>query len=382
MDDNRLKQQKSLQHKCPNCGATLRFDPASGSLLCNHCGGKVQFDQSVDVQERDFSDLATFSRWDDGDVATYRCYNCGAVTVAPRTALATTCPYCNSPVVIDDKTGSLVKPDSLIPFQLTAKQAAQQLSRWRKRRLFAPNKFRKHTREDSVKGVFVPAWTFDATTTSSYNGTVGIRKTRTVRRNGKTYTESYIDWVPVSGVIDNTFDDVFIRANGNIPEKYFRALQPFPKQNYRVYSNEFLAGYIADHYTLEPLDAFSQAKMQMEQKIRRDILWRYGADVEGTLNVEMRFLSKSFKYMMVPVYVAATKYNKKVYNQYVSGIFSDDKQHSKVCGKAPVSPWKVLLTVLAGIAVIAGIVLLYNYLGDSNPADIWEDFPEWYSFLK
>lgn len=86
--------------------------------------------------------------------------------------------------------------------------------------------------------------------------------------------------------------------------------------------------------------------------------------------------------MMVPVYVAATKYNKKVYNQYVSGIFSDDKQHSKVCGKAPVSPWKVLLTVLAGIAVIAGIVLLYNYLGDSNPADIWEDFPEWYSFLK
>ena len=149
-----------------------------------------------------------------------------------------------------------------------------------------------------------------------------------------------------------------------------------------MYSNEFLAGYIADHYTLEPLDAFSQAKMQMEQKIRRDILWRYGADVEGTLNVEMRFLSKSFKYMMVPVYVAATKYNKKVYNQYVSGIFSDDKQHSKVCGKAPVSPWKVLLTVLAGIAVIAGIVLLYNYLGDSNPADIWEDFPEWYSFLK
>ena len=82
--------------------------------------------------------------------------------------------------------------------------------------------------------------------------------------------------------------------------------------------------------------------------------------MEGTLNVEMRFLSKSFKYMMVPVYVAATKYNKKVYNQYVSGIFSDDKQHSKVCGKAPVSPWKVLLTVLAGIAVISGIVLLNN----------------------
>ena len=196
----------------------MRFDPASGSLLCDHCGGKVQFDQSVDVQERDFSDLATFSRWDDGDVATYRCYNCGAVTVAPRTAIATTCPYCNSPVVIDDKTGSLVKPDSLIPFQLTAKQAAQQLSRWRKRRLFAPNKFRKHTREDSVKGVFVPAWTFDATTTSSYNGTVGIRKTRTVRRNGKTYTESYIDW----GACQRSYRQHFRRRIHSCQRKHSR----------------------------------------------------------------------------------------------------------------------------------------------------------------
>lgn len=372
--ESNYTQQDSSQHKCPNCGAPLRFDPKSGGLFCDHCQSVVKFEQSVNVQEREFDDLVTFQQAKNSDVTCYRCSNCGAISVAARTALATKCPYCDSPVVIEDSTGSLVKPDTVIPFELTPQEAADQLLKWRKRKYYAPRKFRKHVKENVVKGVFVPAWTFDAETSSDYDGQVGYRRTRTVRRNGKTYTETYTEWRHVSGVLDKSFDDIVIRANENVPANYFEKLKPFPQAKYRVYDDEYLAGFIADHYSLEPLDAYRQAKQVMERAIREAIVELHNADVEGTINLDMHVLQKSFKYLLVPVYIAATKYRNKIYNQYVSGVYSDDeKKVSKISGKAPVSVWKVALTVLLGLGLVGllGWLVYKSYLEGNMDIDVW-----------
>lgn len=382
MAERDFKQQNSVQHKCPNCGAPLKYDPESGKLQCEHCDSLVAFEKSNNVVEREFEELVTFANLKESDVTCYRCANCGAVVVSPRTSLATSCPYCSSPVVIDDQTGSLVQPDSVIPFELTQKQATRQLAAWRKRKWFAPSKFRK-TSEDCLRGVFVPAWTFDAETVTRYEGTVGYHRTRTVRRNGKTYTESYTEWRHIHGNYEATFDDVFVRANDNVPESVFQALRPFPQSKYLVFDHEYLAGYIADHYTLEPSAAFEQAKNKMRANIKRGIIRSHHADVEGTLDVDMRILSKSFKYILIPIYIAATKFGKKLYNQYVSGIFCDkDNTQAKVCGNAPKSFWKIFLTVLLGVGAVVGLVfLLMHALGFGGGLDFssqLEDIFQWY----
>lgn len=382
MTDN-YTQQRSEQHKCPNCGAALVYDPKSGKLRCDHCETLIDFDQDDNVRERDFDELETNKEFWDSDITCYRCSNCGAVVVSPRTSLSTACPYCSSPVVIDDSTGSIVKPDSVMPFEVTVSDAAKRLLAWRKRRIFAPRKFRKMVGEESLKGVFVPAWTFDADTSTQYSGTVGYHRTRTVHRDGKTYTETYTEWRHVSGVIDMPFDDIFVRANNNIPENFFRKLQPYPQNKYRVYSDEYLAGYLADHYTVEPMDAFSQAQNQMRSQIRERIVSVHHADVEGQLDLDMEILSKTFKYMMLPVYIVATKYNNKVYNQYVSGVYSeDDKKQCKVCGKAPVSVWKVLIAVLLGLCVLAGFGYLVYRAMISGEIDMGSDWEFDFSYLK
>ncbi len=352
----------------------MRFDPQSGNLFCDHCESIVNFRQSAEVQEREFDDLVTFRQAKNSAVTCYRCSNCGAVSVVARTALATTCPYCDSPVVIDDTTGSVVKPDTVIPFELTPQQAEDQLLAWRKRKFYAPHNFRKHVKEDVAKGVFIPVWTFDASTSSDYDGQVGYRRTRTVRRNGKTCTETYIEWRRVSGVLEKSFDDIVIRANENVPANYFDNLKPFPQAKYRVYDDEYLAGYIADHYSLEPLDAFRQAKTVMEKSIRQAIVNLYNADEEGTMHLDMHVLQKSFKYLLVPVYIAATKYRNKIYNQYVSGVFCDDeKKKSKVSGKAPVSVWKVVLTVVLalGLVGLVGWLVYRSYLESNMDVNVW-----------
>ena len=334
----------------------------------------VDFEQSKDVQERNFDEMYDFTPWKEDEVATYRCANCGAGSVLARTALATVCPFCGSPVVLDEKATGLVRPDSLVPFELSEKDAAAQLSHWRKRKIFAPNRFRKHTRAKSVKGVFVPVWTFDAETVSSYSGRLGKHKTRTVRRNGKTYTETYTEWFRVSGEMPASFDDVMIAGSNNVETKYFNEVKKINKSKYVVYSDEYLAGYVADNYTVEPQKAYNAAKKIMDDSIRDRILRRYNADVVGNLDVRTNVISRSFKYMLFPVYVAATKFKGKVYNQYVAGFWTNrDKLKASVSGDFPKSGWKIFFTVLLGLAVVGGLIalILYAMINGGFFDDFW-----------
>lgn len=370
-------RQHVFQRKCPNCGASLIYDPTQGKLYCAHCKSYVDFDKSKDVQERDFSDLLSMENWDESSVSYYRCDNCGASTVLPRSTLATTCPYCSSPVVLDEKQTGLVRPDTIVPFELSTEQAESFLSDWARKKAYAPRSFRRGAKASGIKGVYTPAWTFDLTTVTHYSGRLGRTRTRTVRRNGKTYTETYIDWFRVDDVIDNSFDDIYVSGSNHISVKNFNDLDLTNQAKYAVYSDEYLAGYIADNYTVSPENAYATALKKADGIIYSEIMSRHGADHDGGLTIQTQVLSRSFKYVMLPVYVVATKYGNKVYNQYVSGVYSKrDKRKVKVCGKAPISPWKVLLTVLFGLGAIAGIIALLICTGGNWSFDFsgFDDF--------
>ena len=380
-----IKQQGTVQHKCPNCGASLSYDPTSGKLKCAHCNSFVDFDKDFLVVERDFAELYTVEKWKESDVASYRCKNCGAVSVTPRTTLATLCPYCNSPVVVCDQTGSIVKPDTIIPFEVSKQAALTQLVSWRKKRFWAPNKFKRLVEAEAIKGVYLPVWTFDANTETHYNGRLGKHRTRTVRRNGQTYTETYTEWFHVSGTMPASFDDVVVRANDHLTDAEFRVVEPLDQSKYMVFDDQYLAGYVADHYTLQPEEAFKIAKSRMLGKIRQRIINHYNADVEDYLNLDLQILDKSFKYVLLPVYIATSKYQGKLYRQYISGVYHNrNKQLCKVQGTAPKSKWKIALAVLFGLGVVVGLGFLIYWLvhsGSSAPPDNW-DWDLWSNLLK
>lgn len=370
-------KQDAFQRKCPNCGAALKYDPAQRKLYCDHCKSYVDFEKSDDVRERDFTELMDMPKWDETSVRYYRCDNCGATTVLPRSTLATMCPYCSSPVVVDEAQTGLVRPDTVVPFELNVEQAEKHLSVWAKGKLFAPRDFRKGRKNLSVKGVYTPAWTFDLVTVSSYSGRLGKHRTRTVRRGGKTYTETYTQWFFVDGQTDNSFDDIYVSGSNHISVKDFRQLDLTNQAKYTVYADEYLAGYMADNYTVPPEDAYQAALQKARGEIYQDIMDMYNADVDGGLEVHTDVVERSFKYVMLPVYVVSCKYRGKVYNQYVSGVFAKQgKGKVKVCGKAPVSPWKVLITVLLCLGVVAGIIALIVCTSGNWSFDFgeWEDF--------
>jgi DNA-directed RNA polymerase subunit RPC12/RpoP len=345
------KESETELHKCPACGANLTFSASEQQLVCEHCDNKVKFETSKNVVERDFSDADNAKSWNETRV--YRCNNCGAKEVLQSKEIALICPFCGSTNILKSEELSGIKPDSLVPFAIDAKDAAQHYNRWIKGKLFAPSKLRKGFLAEQVKGVYCPTWTFDSYTSTQYSGKLGQTRTRTVGSGKNRHTETYIHWFRVNGVHDRFFDDIMIKASSRFLQKDLDAMQPFPQKGYFVYSDKFLAGFMADHYDKDIRTAFPEAERIMTATIKREIMKKHGADHWGAdMYMKLSHLKKSFKYMLLPIYICNFEYGAKVYNFFINGATG------KTTGKYPKSKVKMLLFGIVVAGIIAAIAFL------------------------
>ena len=352
--DNDSVKKNIEQYKCKGCGANMHYDPKTRKLLCSHCGSTedIVFDNAV--TERDFCELEAHKFKRDDKVKVVTCKNCGATEILKNDEVATKCPFCDSPLVVETEELDSVKPDSMIPFLIDKKTAKQKCDTWLKKRWFAASKFKKELRLHSPDGVYYPIWTFDSDTETSYVGRLGQTYTTTRRdEKGNTHTETHVRWFNVSGKRQNYFDDIVINASAFIDGKTMQKLQPFPQTNYVVYNTQYLAGYLANHYTVDPFTAFGIAEDRMKETIKKQIISSYNADRVDYLKMTLNHKQKSFKSMFVPVYMTGAKFKDKLYKQFINGATG------KITGKYPKSVFKIILMVILGLAAVAGLCYLY-----------------------
>jgi len=228
-----VKQQKLKvddAFKCPSCGANIEFDPDNDVLNCPYCGFNKKIERNTNVVERDFADFKTHV-FEVGDhVKTLSCQNCGATEILNQDALATKCPFCGSPLVVNEDQIDSVKPDSMVPFGLGETKAKEYCTNWLKKRFYASSKFKKAFKLNNPQGIYYPIWTFDANTTTNYEGKLGKTCTKTYRDSkGNTHTTTYVKWFYVNGTRNDGFDDIVINASKYVDDKTMSKLLPFPQ---------------------------------------------------------------------------------------------------------------------------------------------------------
>jgi len=179
----------------------------------------VDIAADTNVTERDFSELEEH-RWAEAGLKTVRCDNCGATETVKGDEIATVCPFCSSPLVLEEHCFDGVKPDSLIPFSLDRQKGLEACKKWLKKRFFAPSKFKKNINVNTIRGVYYPVWTFDSTTDTVYAGRLGKTYTTTRRDSkGNTHTEVKVRYFNVSGTRRNYFDDVTVNGGAFVSDK-------------------------------------------------------------------------------------------------------------------------------------------------------------------
>ncbi|PRY80829.1 TFIIB-type zinc finger domain-containing protein [Marivita geojedonensis] len=346
---------------CDQCGADLRFDPERGLLLCDHCGNTSEIGASGpwsggSIREIDFdaaiADRLPAQEMEDTRVST--CPNCAAQVEFDPGVHAAECPFCATPVVADTGRSRHIKPKGLLPFALDEKDARKAMTDWLGGLWFAPNGLQDYARKGrKMTGIYVPYWTFDADTASSYRGERGTvyYETRRVVRNGKSETVrvAKVRWRPASGRVARFFDDVLVLASRSLPKAYTDALEPWDLSALEPYQPEYLAGFRAEAYTVELPEGYTEARSYMDRVITRDVKFDIGGDRQRIHQIETRVSDVTFKHILLPVWLAAYKYRGKSYRFVVNG------RTGAVQGERPWSGWKIAFAVVLGLIIAAGV---------------------------
>jgi rubrerythrin len=361
-----IDEGKGRTFPCEGCGADLKFHIGQQQLKCPFCGFEKQIEFSDDeaVVEQDFHAMLDHlqelreqkqeSDADEENASEIRCDSCGGTTVFIGPLTSSECPYCASPLQLNDvhDADHRVPVDGVLPFLIDKKQAQTNLGEWVQSRWFAPNEFRRRGADGKFSGVYMPYWTYDSMTFTRYSGQRGEHYYVTVGTGKNKRQERRTRWYPASGSFQRFFDDVLVLAAKGLNRKFMLALEPWPLGKCVPFNQEMLAGYLARTYEIELDGGFREAKGRVESALESDVRSRIGGDTQRVHSIRTNYSAISFKHLLLPVWLLAYRYNEKIYQVMINAGTGE------VQGERPYSWVKITLTVLAGLAVAAGIFFL------------------------
>jgi DNA-directed RNA polymerase subunit RPC12/RpoP len=294
----------------------------------------------------------------------FQCKECGAtVNVAPNERTAR-CTYCASHAVVQmPPDPNLLQPETLIPFRVAREKAVESFKNWLAGLWFRPNDLKRLAQLEQIFGVYVPYWTFDADVRSHWTAERGWyyyeTETYTTVENGQTVTrERQVQrtrWEPAWGERWDHYDDVLVCASKGLPEALSNSLTTFDTNHLVPYAPGYLAGWRAESYAIDLPTAWTKAQSKIDAMQQVRCAGDVGGDTYRNLRVDNRYSNETFKHVLLPVYVAAYRYNGKPYRFLVNG------QTGEVRGEAPYSWIKITLAIVAVLAVIVVLVLLFGH---------------------
>lgn len=350
---------------CPSCGAEAVWTPSKQALVCPYCGTvspcKLADDGSL-VHEHDLQkalqDIGDEQRGWQSEKVSVQCQSCRAISVFDPTRVGQRCEFCGSSQLIPVKQiQAPIRPESLLQFTVSEDQARDAVRKWYGSRWFAPNALKSSALTDTIHGVYIPYWTFDAQvhadwtaqsgyyyyTTESYTDGEGHTQTRQVQ---------HTDWRPSSGQADHFFDDELVPASRGIPFVFLRKIEPFPTQKLVPYDAGYLAGWVVEQYQLDLAAAAQKSRDMMNSEMQQMCAQQVPGDTYRALEVRSDFSAQTFKQILVPVWLLSYTYGAQSFQVVINGYTGS------IAGKYPHSWIKISLTVIA-VLILLAIVFLW-----------------------
>lgn len=345
---------------CSGCGARLEFAPGQHALQCPHCGVRNTIEEAAEAARAAATeelDYAAFLAQAAGNEAmlerqTVRCAGCGATSQFAQNIAADRCAFCAAPLIAANAyTQRSIRPRAVIPFAIGEQAARTRFRDWMSGLWFAPNALREACRIDNaLQGVYLPHWTYDAASDTSYSGERGEHYYVSERYvdNGQERTRQVqrTRWSAASGAVALHFDDIVVPASNSLPHDLLASLQPWQLGGLQPYRDDYLAGFTVEAYQVGLEPGFALARQHMEAAIREAIIRDIGGDEQRIAQMAPRFHAITFKHVLFPVWLASYRYGGKTWRFVVNG------QTGKVQGERPWSAWKIALAAVAALLVL------------------------------
>jgi hypothetical protein len=352
------------KYPCAACGAQAEWNPARQLLVCPFCGTSAPFDVKADgtIVEHDLAKaLREMPEAERGWLAakrTVKCQSCQAVSVFDAGRVGQNCDFCGSPALVDyEEIKAPIRPQNLLAFKVTQGHVREQIRKWYASKWLAPSSLKRMALVDRVRGVYVPYWTFDAHvicpweadaghyyyTTETYRDNQGRAQSRQVR---------HVRWEPAAGEVRHFFDDEPVPGTRGVSHALLAQVEPFPTAQLVPYDTAFLSGFVVEQYQLVLLDASQQSEAAMTKQLYEMCAAQVPGDTYRNLNIHPVFSARTFKHILVPVWLLSYTYGNRPWQVVVNGYTG------KMAGEYPKSPWKIALLVLIAIIVVIILVMM------------------------
>ena len=351
--------------RCGQCGGDVRFKPGTDAVECKFCSYLEQIVVAPDrvVHEYDLDTALTAAPTGAASELSaggreVECKNCGARTVV--TGQATRCAFCDAAMVVEiPQESRQILPESVLPFAIDAEAAKDAFRAWLKSRWFAPGDLVRRSKHQGMDGMYLPYWTFDAQTSTRYTGERGehyyVTETYTDSQgNTQTRQVQRTRWYSASGTVHVAFDDILVCASKSLPEKLVDKLEPWDIPALKPFDDRYLAGFMAERYAVDLQSGFGRATEKMAPAITSAIRRDIGGDEQRIHSTSTSYYDKRFRHTLLPLWISAFRYHEKVFRVTVNA------RTSEVQGERPWSWIKITLFVLAILALIIGIIYLYQ----------------------
>lgn len=361
-----------LDYKCPNCSAGLKFDSKTQKMACEYCGKTYSLDELEQIaqQSEDIKEDTSGKHWEgfepeqwqsEDNMAVWSCPSCGAEIVAEKTTGAAVCPYCDTPLVMPDQFKDMYRPDYVIPFQKSKKEAMEALKKHYEGKPLLPKVFKNENHLEKIKAVYVPFWMFDLDTAGRFR--YEATRMRVWEDDDYTYTETNYYNVVRAGKLD--FSRIPVDGSKAIDNTMMEAIEPYDYKDIKPFDLSYLSGYMADKYDQEPDELTDRVYERMEESVRES----FRSTVRNYATVDTKqekiWITKKgdVKYGLFPVWFLNTKWKGKNYSFAMNG------QTGRLIGDLPIGkdllvgywfrhhiPFTLVMTVILVILRITGVI--------------------------
>ncbi|MEM6806615.1 MAG: hypothetical protein AAF696_34765, partial [Bacteroidota bacterium] len=357
-------EQDILNIKCPNCGSPhVAFSAEHQALYCSYCEYTKHLPKDSDeIVERPLTASYHADESPKGmQIAAkeIHCESCGSDTMISREQVNVTCPFCGS-TQVNEKAMSqrVIQPSGVLPFSVTKEEAGEKFNSWIGSNWFSPSNLSKKAQINSLKGVYLPFWTFDAFTESRWRAEAGYYyyvKEKVRGPDGRIETRSVrkIRWQPASGFFDHFFDDTLICASHGVGQKLVDQVLPYHLMQVVNFDNRYLLGWDTELYQKDLREGYEVADKKMDSFIRSACASRIPGDTYRNLRIQTEKHRHTFKHILLPLWIAGYSYRGKIFQFIVNG------QSGKISGKRPLSWIKIALLILL-IGLIVALIYYFN----------------------
>jgi transcription elongation factor Elf1 len=352
--------QQVVNFRCPHCDGVTAYSTDNGGLTCGYCGyHEASQAEQVGRQAEEFE--FTVEAWERSSHGwgqarkELECQSCSVHTTLSAEMLTHTCPFCGSNKVVQLKAPQdVLRPRFLIPFDVTTDQCRRQVSDWLGSSWMVPHGLQRLGRSAEFVPIYIPFWTFDARTRADWRAEVAHTQRYTVRVNGRTETRTRTVWRWESGNVSHFFDDLLLPGSSKLSAVLLGQIDRYDLNKLVSYDPSFLAGLQAQAYDL-PLDAtWERARQQMRANTKQSCKRQASSSRMRNFSMNLDFSEESWRYILLPLYLAVYHYNQEPYQIMVNG------QTGQIAGQRPVDWRKVGLAMAAALlpGLLAALIAL------------------------